>query len=74
MIRNPRQDPITRAIVFNSSCDPFGSNPNGEQVFAMYPDGTGLQPLTDTSGFTTEADGTVDVELPGPFASTAVRR
>jgi hypothetical protein len=40
----------------------------------MYPDRTGLQPLTDTSGFTTEADGTVVVELPGPFASTAVRR
>jgi len=72
--REPRQDPATRAIVFSSSCDPVGMNQNGEQIFAMNPDGTGLQQLTDTSGFTTEADGTVDVELPGPFASTAVRR
>jgi hypothetical protein len=72
--REPRQDPTTRAVVFNSSCDPLGDNPNGEQVFAMYPDGTGLQQLTNMHGFTTEADGTVDVELPGPFASTAVRR
>jgi hypothetical protein len=69
-----RQDPVTRALVFPSSCDPFGMNPNGEQVFAMHPDGSGLQQLTDTRGITTEADGTVDVELPGPFASTAVRR
>jgi len=75
IIERPRQDPMTGAIVFPSSCDPFvGMNPNGSQLFAVYPDGTGLQQLTDTSGFTTEADGTVDVELPGPFASTAVRR
>jgi hypothetical protein len=74
MTRNPRQDPFTRAVAFESSCDPFGRNPNGEQVFAMREDGTGMEQLTDTSGFTTEADGTVDVELPGPFASTAVRR
>jgi len=73
--REPRQEPTNRALVFASSCDPLvGDNPNGEQVFAMYPDGTGLQQLTDARGFTTEADGTVDVELPGPFASTAVRR
>ena len=70
----PRQDPATQALVFESSCDPFRTNPNGGQVFAMNPDGTHLRQLTDTSGFTTEADGTVDVELPGPSASTAVRR
>ncbi len=70
----PRQDPATQALVFESSCDPFGINPNGGQVFAMNPDGTHLRQLTDTPGFTTEADGTVDVELPGPFASTAERR
>jgi hypothetical protein len=40
----------------------------------MNPDGTNLHQLTNTRGFTTEADGTVDVELPGPFASTAQRR
>ena len=74
IIEAPRQDPVTGVLVFPSSCDPFGTNPNGEQIFAMYRDGTGLQQLTDTRRFTTEADGTVDVELPGPFASTAVRR
>jgi hypothetical protein len=63
------QDPVTRTIVFPSNCDPFGTNPNGEQIFAMNPDGTNLRQLTDTRGFTTEADGTVDVELPGPFAA-----
>jgi hypothetical protein len=73
-IEPARQDPVTRALVFPSSCDPFGTNPNGEQVFAMHPDGSGLQQLTDTRRLTIEADGTVDVELPGPFASTAVRR
>jgi hypothetical protein len=72
--RLPNQDPMTRAILFASSCDPFGTNPNGEQIFAMNTDGTGLRQLTDTRGFTTAADGTVDVELTGPFASTAVRR
>ena len=74
IIESPRQESTTGVLVFPSSCDPFGTNPNGEQIFAMYRDGTGLQQLTDTSGFTTEADGTVDAELPGPFASTAVRR
>jgi hypothetical protein len=73
-IEPARQDPVTRALVFPSSCDPFGMNTNGEQIFVMHPDGSGLQQLSDTRGFTTEADGTVDVELPGPFASTAVRR
>jgi hypothetical protein len=73
-IEPPRQDAVTRALAFASSCDPFGMNPNGEQVFAMHPDGSGLQQLSDTRGLTTEADGTVDVELPGPVASTAVRR
>lgn len=74
VVEPPRQDPMTGVLVFPSSCDPFGRNSNGEQLFAMYPDGTGLQQLTDTSGFMTEADGTVVAELPGPFASTAVRR
>lgn len=73
-IEPPRQDPTTGVLVFPSSCDPFGTNPLGEQIFAMYPDGTGLQQLSDASGLTTEADGTVVLELPGPIASTAVRR
>jgi hypothetical protein len=68
------QDPVNLALVFESSCDPFGTNPNGGQIFAMNPDGSNLRQLTHTRGFTTEADGTVDVEAPGPFASTAVRQ
>jgi hypothetical protein len=68
------RDPVTRANVFASSCDPFPTNRNGEQIFAMNPDGTNLRQLTDVRGFTSEPDGSVDVELPGPFASTAERR
>jgi hypothetical protein len=54
-------------IVFTSSCDPFGTNPYGIQLFAMRPDGSGLRALTDMRGFAVEADGSVTVELPGPF-------
>jgi hypothetical protein len=65
------QDPVTRTIVFDSSCDPLGTNPYGGQLFAMRPDGSGLRQLTATRGFTTDADGAVTVELPGPFAYSA---
>jgi len=65
------QDPATKAVVFDSSCDPFGTSPNGSQVFAMRPDGSGLRQLTDASGFTTNPDGSIRVELPGPFAYSA---
>ena len=34
----------------------------------MRPDGTGLRQLTNARGMTTDPDGTVHVELPGPFA------
>ncbi len=68
------QDPATQALLFESSCDPFHTNPAGAQIFAMNPDGTNLRQLTHTRGFTPEADGTVEVELPGPHASTAVRQ
>ena len=70
-----QQDRATQTIVFNSSCDPFGSNPNGSQLFAMLPDGTGLRQLTNLEGVVEEADGSLTVELPGPYAvpSGAVR-
>ena len=61
------QDPVTRTLVFYSSCDPLGTNPFGGQLFAMRPDGSGLRQLTDTPGLVIEADGTVDTTLPGPF-------
>jgi hypothetical protein len=68
------QDPVTKAVVFESSCDPLDANPNGGQIFAMRPDGRGLRQLTDASGITRSPDGSVSVELPGPFAYSAVPR
>jgi hypothetical protein len=61
-------DRITGTVVFASSCDPVGGNPFGDQIFAIAPDGTGLRQLTATRGMTTDPDGTVRVEMPGPFA------
>jgi len=62
------QDPVTRTVVFYSSCDPLGTNPDGGQLFAMRPNGSRLRQLTDARGLTTGADGLITVELPGPFA------
>jgi hypothetical protein len=67
----PYQDPVTQALVFDSICDPLGANPDGEQFFAIRPDGSGLRQLTFTRGMRTGADGSVDVELPGPQAYSA---
>ena len=61
-------NPSTGTVLFGSSCDPMGGNPFGEQVFAMRPDGSGLRQLTATRGTTTDPDGTVHVEMPGPVA------
>jgi hypothetical protein len=65
------RDPLTEAVVFASNCDPLGANPLGAQIFAMRPDGRGLRQLTDAAGFTTNPDGSIRVELPGPFAYSA---
>lgn len=62
----PAQDPVTGSMVFDATCDPFGTNPNGGQLFAMRPDGSGLRQLTTYRGLVVEPDGTVTVELPGP--------
>ncbi len=62
------QDPRSRTLFFHSSCDPLGTNPNGGQIFAMQPDGSGLRQLTDSRGLVREADGTYSGELPGPWA------
>jgi hypothetical protein len=61
-------DPMTGTVLFMSSCDPVGGNAFGDQLFAMRPDGTGLRQLTNARGMTTDQDGTVHVELPGPVA------
>jgi len=65
------QDPVTQTLLFNSNCNPLNANPNGSQIFAMRPDGSGLRQVTDLGGLVTEADGTVAAELPGPFAYSA---
>ena len=63
-------DPQTQTLLFDSSCDPFGTNPAGDQIFAMHPDGMNLHELTAVQGVTPQTDGSVDVELPGPVAIT----
>jgi hypothetical protein len=58
----------TGSIVVELSCDPFGTNPNGGQAFAFRPDGSGLRQLTFAGGMVRGADGSLSVELPGPFS------
>jgi hypothetical protein len=60
------QDAERRAMLFYSSCNPLGTNPEGGQFFAMRPDGPDLRQLTTARGLVTETDGTVIGELPGP--------
>lgn len=59
------QDPDTGTLVFHSSCDPLGTNPFGDAIFAMRPDGSGLRQLTFTRGLVDE-NGIQIVEVPGP--------
>jgi hypothetical protein len=61
-------EPANDTVRFLSNCDPLGTNPNGGQIFSMRFDGTQLRQLTSLRSATTEADGTVVVELPGPVA------
>jgi len=74
------QDPRTRTIVFDSSCDPFGTNPAANQIFAIRPDGSGLRQLTAARGFVEEPDGAVSTEqvgdpvISGGFAAPGRRR
>lgn len=65
------QDPVTKTLVFYSSCDALGTGFYGGQVYAVLPDGTGLRQLTTTRGLVTEPTGAVSVELPGPVAYSA---
>jgi hypothetical protein len=62
------RDTQTDELVFVSGCDPFGTNPNGLQVFAVHQDGSGLRQLTNARGYTSDASGAVMVDLPYPFA------
>jgi hypothetical protein len=59
------RDVRTDAMLFYSNCDPFGTNPNGSQIFAMHADGTGLRQLTTTRGYEGDArDFTVEHAFP----------
>jgi len=62
------QDTVTGTLILYSNCDPFGTNPDGGQIFTMQPDGGGLRQLTDAAGLVVE-EGLVAAELPGPTAS-----
>jgi len=64
-------DAATGILVFFSSCDPFGANPYGDQMFAIRVDGTDLRQLTHARGLVRESDGTVSSENVGPVASSA---
>src|SRR5262249_40982153 len=59
-------DPATGTLLFYSSCDPFGANLYGDQLFAIRADGTGLRQLTHARGFVTEPDGSPSSENIGP--------
>jgi hypothetical protein len=58
---------VTRTLVFESTYNPLGSNPSGAAILTMRPNGAGLRQLTRTRGIVVGADGSVTVELPGPF-------
>ena len=62
------QDATTQTLLLASGCDPFGTNPTGEQIFAVASDGSGLRQLTTLRGLFTDLDGSVHAELPGPMA------
>jgi hypothetical protein len=65
-------DPATGTLLSYSSCDPFGTNPYGDQLFAIRADGTELRQLTHAHGLGTEPDGTVSSENIGPFAYSSI--
>jgi hypothetical protein len=64
---------VTGTVLFQSSCDPFGANLHGQQLFTMRPDGSRLRQLTNARGLVVDADGSVMAELPGPWAYSAAR-
>jgi len=68
------QDPEGRTFVFNSSCDPFDTGALGEQLFAVDPHTFRLVQLTSARGCVVAPDGSLTVELPGPFAYSELRR
>lgn len=67
----PQYDAQARSLVFDGTCDPYGLQPVGGQVFAVRRDGSGLRQLTTYRGMHgTAAASTLSVELPGPIATS----
>ena len=73
--RAATQDPVTGTIVFDTTLDALRLRPGtsvylgeADQIFAIRPDGSGLRQLTEAAGVTTNPDGSVRVELAGPYA------
>jgi hypothetical protein len=60
-----RENPATGTIVFDSSCDPFRTNPFGAQLFAVQADGSRLRALTHARGYVVAPDGSFTTELVG---------
>jgi len=68
---------VTGTIVFDTTLDALKTSPGVpfgtvDQIFAIRPDGSGLRQLTDAAGFTVNPDGSIRVEIPGPFAYSTV--
>src|SRR5262245_36541884 len=64
-------DPATGIVVFYATSDPFGTNPYGDQLFVLRPDGA-LRQLTQARGLVTEVDDTVSAENIGPVAYSSL--
>jgi hypothetical protein len=56
--------------VFYSDCDPFGTNRDGSEIFALGVAGRRLRQLTETAGVTIATADAVEVEVPGPAAQS----
>ena len=60
--------------MFSSSCDPFDTGARGEQLYAIDPHGFRFVQLTAARGCVVGSDGSLTVELPGPFSYSELRR
>jgi hypothetical protein len=68
-LREVNQFSHAPTLLFYSDCDPFGTNPDGAQIFAIRWNGSRMHQLTHTRGVTRAADGSVlELDIPGPVA------
>lgn len=65
-------EPSTGTLVFYSTCDPFGTNPYGDQLFTISSNGTHLRQLTRARGLFTDAGGSVSAENIGPIGHSPI--